>query len=57
MLAEEVPEMGHRGPKSLGGSPISLLLYVEDVEATLGGDARRRKIIGIGGARAIGPTS
>jgi PhnB protein len=33
MLADEFPEMGYRSPKSLGGSPISLLLYVPDVDA------------------------
>lgn len=33
MLADEFPEMGHKSPTSLGGSPISLLLYVEDVDA------------------------
>lgn len=33
MLADEHPEMGARGPKTVGGSPISLLLYVEDVDA------------------------
>jgi PhnB protein len=33
MLADEFPEMGYRSPKSLGGSPVSLLLYVEDVDA------------------------
>lgn len=33
MLAEEVPEMGARSPQSLGGSPVSILLYVEDVDA------------------------
>jgi len=33
MLADEVPEMGHRSPQSLGGSPVSILLYVEDVDA------------------------
>jgi len=36
MLADEVPEMGYRGPKSLGGSPVSLMLYVEDVDAVVG---------------------
>jgi len=35
MLADEHPEMGARGPRSFGGSPISLLLYVEDVDATV----------------------
>jgi PhnB protein len=33
MLADEFPEMGYRSPISLGGSPVSLLLYVEDVDA------------------------
>ena len=33
MLADEFPEMGARGPQSLGGSPVSILLYVEDVDA------------------------
>ncbi len=33
MLADEVPEMGARSPQSLGGSPVSILLYVEDVDA------------------------
>ena len=35
MLADEHPEMGARGPRSFGGSPISLVLYVEDVDATV----------------------
>jgi PhnB protein len=33
MLADEFPDMGYRSPKSLGGSPVSLLLYVADVDA------------------------
>lgn len=33
MLADEFPDMGFRGPASLGGTPVSLLLYVEDVDA------------------------
>ena len=32
MLSEEFPEMGHRGPKALGGTPVSLMIYVEDVD-------------------------
>ncbi|MES2947823.1 MAG: VOC family protein [Pseudomonadota bacterium] len=32
MLADEFPEMGYRSPQSLGGTPVSLLLYVEDVD-------------------------
>ena len=33
MLADEFPELGHKSPKSLGGSPVSLMIYVEDVDA------------------------
>ncbi|MFQ5731249.1 MAG: VOC family protein [Planctomycetaceae bacterium] len=33
MLAEEHPDMGYRGPQSLGGTPVSILIYVEDVDA------------------------
>lgn len=36
MLADEVPQMGHRGPKALGGSPVGLMLYVEDVDTMFG---------------------
>ena len=32
MLADEFPEMGFRGPKSIGGSPVGICLYVEDVD-------------------------
>ena len=32
MLADEFPEMNIRGPKALGGSPVSLMLYVQDVD-------------------------
>ena len=35
MLAEENPEMGARGPKTLGGSPLMLHLYVKDVDAVV----------------------
>ena len=33
MLADEFPDMGHLGPKSRGGTTVSLMLYVEDVDA------------------------
>lgn len=33
MLADACPEMGFRSPQALGGSPISLHLYVTDVDA------------------------
>jgi PhnB protein len=29
MLADESPQMGNRSPKSIGGSPVSIMLYVE----------------------------
>jgi PhnB protein len=33
MLADEFPEMGYISPQTLGGSPVSLMLYVEDVNS------------------------
>jgi PhnB protein len=33
MLADEAPDMGYRGPQALGGTPVSVLLYVKDVDA------------------------
>jgi len=33
MLADENPEWGAKAPPSLGGSPVHLLLYVEDCDA------------------------
>jgi PhnB protein len=35
MLADEFPEMDARGPKSIGGTPVSLMIYVEDVDAVV----------------------
>ena len=35
MLSDEYPEMGFKGPESYGGSPVSLHLYVEDVDAVV----------------------
>jgi PhnB protein len=32
MLADEYPEMGYNGPQSIGGSPVSLMIYVDDVD-------------------------
>jgi PhnB protein len=32
MLADESPEMDHKGPRSLGGSPVSLVIYVPNVD-------------------------
>ncbi len=33
MLADEFPEMDARGPHSIGGTPITIHLYVENVDA------------------------
>ena len=32
MLADEFAEMGYKGPQALGGSPVSLMIYLEDVD-------------------------
>ena len=36
MLADEFPEMGGRSPKTIGGTPVTVMVYVEDVDATFG---------------------
>lgn len=33
MLADEYPDMGFRSPQSLGGAGVSLMVYVEQVDA------------------------
>jgi PhnB protein len=48
MLADEFPEMGFRGPQALGGCAVSILLYVEDV------DARFRQAVAAG-AKVLRP--
>lgn len=35
MLSDEYPEFGAMSPTSLGGSPVLLHLYVDDVDATV----------------------
>jgi PhnB protein len=35
MLADEYPDFGALGPVSIGGSPVTLHLYVEDVDAVV----------------------
>ncbi|HVO13587.1 MAG TPA: VOC family protein [Alphaproteobacteria bacterium] len=35
MLADEVPEMNARGPHAIGGTPVSIMLYVNDVDAVV----------------------
>jgi PhnB protein len=34
MLADEHPEMGARGPRTIGGSPVGIHLYLGDVDRT-----------------------
>src|SRR4030095_16384443 len=34
MLADEYPERNIRGPQSLGGTSVGIIVYVEDVDAT-----------------------
>jgi PhnB protein len=33
MLGEEMPTMGAKSPKTLGGSPVSFFIYTENVDA------------------------
>ncbi|HZQ69829.1 MAG TPA: VOC family protein [Terriglobales bacterium] len=35
MLADEFPDMGARSPEAYGGSPVGIMLYVPDVDATV----------------------
>ena len=35
MLADEYPDMDFRSPKSIGGTPVTLHMYVEDVDAVI----------------------
>lgn len=32
MLADESPEMGYLGPEAIGGSPVTIMLYVDAVD-------------------------
>jgi PhnB protein len=43
MLADESPEMGHKSPQTLGGTAITLMFYVPDV------DAQFAKVVAAGG--------
>jgi len=33
MLADEFPDMDARSPETIGGTPVSLMLYLEDSDA------------------------
>lgn len=48
MLADEAPQMGYKSARSLGGSPVGIMLYVADV------DSRFRQALAAG-AREIRP--
>jgi PhnB protein len=48
MLADEHPDLGHRAPHAYGGSAVSLLVYVPDVDATV-------KAAIAGGAKVVRP--
>ena len=50
MLADEFPEQGFQGPRSLGGSPVSILLYVQNVD-----DVFKRAVAA--GARELKPVA
>jgi PhnB protein len=47
MLADEFPEYGNTGPETVGGTPVTIHLYVEDVDAfvkkAVAAGARERK--------------
>lgn len=47
MLSDEFPEYGGKAPQTLGGSPVSIHLYVEDVDGffkrALAAGAKERK--------------
>jgi PhnB protein len=47
MLADEMPEMGNKGPRSYGGSPVSFYVYVDNV------DNAWKKAIGAGGKQVM----
>ena len=40
MLADEFPEIGARSARTIGGSPVHIYLYVEDVDAVTGRRSR-----------------
>lgn len=36
MLADELPDIGANSPKTVGGTPVTVMVYVEDVDACFG---------------------
>jgi PhnB protein len=49
MLADEYPDMGYLGPKAVGGTPVTISVYVDDVDSVF------QKALGAGatGLRAV----
>ena len=35
MVADEAPQLGLRGPKAIGGTPVTISVYVEDVDGVV----------------------
>lgn len=35
MLADDAPELGYKSPQAFGGTPVTMMVYVEDVDATV----------------------
>ena len=50
MLSDEMPDMGNKSPQTIGGSPVTVCLYVEDVDSVY------KKAID-NGAKEINPVS
>ncbi|CAN5255179.1 Dot/Icm type IV secretion system effector PhnB [soil metagenome] len=48
MLSDEFPEMSQRSPKTIGATPVTLSVYVEDVDGVV------ERAVGAG-ATALGP--
>lgn len=50
MLADEFPDMGVLGPQSIGGSPVTVLIYVKNVDALV-------KRAAAAGAKVLSPVA
>jgi len=48
MVADEAPQLGIRGPRAVGGTPVTISVYVEDVDGVLERAAQA-------GATVLGP--
>jgi PhnB protein len=54
MLADEFPEMGFLSPRTLGGSPVTIHIYVEDVDALAAqAEAAGAKVTAAGGGSIL----